>query len=228
MRKHRFVFERCRNVVLKQLTKLIQHNGLKSALLYMKTCRTVIYRYTALAPLFRADCVSLTRDGIPSFFDDVIPYIRKYDKDVIQVVLSILTLGRLYTSVGHLSISSIIKESSCDDEYITDEDITNFVKENSLSLEEMSIPEFYIRSSSGPSGPAMTSIIQEAKNLPKDLYKVIIKFLPTEMREVLNQCRQEECYSIPSFNVNGSSCLRRITVVEDKEFKNRVIAIFDY
>jgi hypothetical protein len=194
----------------------------------MKTCRTVIYRYTALAPLHRVDCVSLTRDGIPSFLDDVIPYIRKYDKDVIQVVLSILNLGRLYTSVGQLSISSIIKESSSDDSYISDEDITNFVKEHSLSLEEMSTPEFYIRSSSGPSGPAMTSIIQEAKSLPDDLYKIIIKFLPSEMKEVLDQCRQEDCYSIPCFNANGSSCLRKITVVEDKEFKNRVIAIFDY
>jgi len=194
----------------------------------MKTCRTIVYRYAAEAFVYKQGLVSVTKDGIPSFLGDVIPFIRSRDRRIIQVVLSLLSLGRLYTSVGSLDIDPIIRKSNYSIS-ISESEIFDFVTELNLRIDEVSKPEFYIRSSSGPSGPAMTSIIQEAKNLPDGLYEDIVKLLPDDLKEVLDQCRTEECYSIPSFeqNVNNSS-FRKITVVEDKEFKNRVIAIFDY
>jgi hypothetical protein len=127
-----------------------------------------------------------------------------------------------------LILDPIISDSNINDN-ITDVEIQDFVQNNDLLIDEVSQPEFFIRSSTGPSGPAMTSIIQEAKNLPDALYKDIVRILPPNMIEVLDQCRTQECYAIPSFQQDTSNrSIRKITVVEDKECKNRVIAIFDY
>jgi hypothetical protein len=187
-----------------------------------------MYRYASESLVFKQGLVRCTKDGIPSFLGDVIPIIRSKDQRSIQAILSILTLGRLYTGVGDLVLDPIISDSNISDN-ITDAEIQDFVQNNDLLIDEVSQPEFFIRSSTGPSGPAMTSIIQEAKNLPDALYEDIVRILPPNMIEVLDQCRTQECYAIPSFQQDtGNHSIRKITVVEDKEFKNRVIAIFDY
>jgi len=209
--------------------KLVHHNGLHYGLNYMKNCRTILYAYTSEAFVPDITFIRQTKDGIPTLFQDLIPIIRNKQKEQIQVVLSLLILGRLYTNVGVLDVKSIIQlPSSHYVDNITDSEIEDFVCSNKLILNEVSEPEFYIRTSVGPCGPAMTSIIQEAKSLPNDLYEIIVNGLPPDMVEVLDQCRKEECYSIQSFQQKDINSIRKITVVEDKEGKNRVIAIFDY
>lgn len=221
-----FVVE-AKDIIFKKLFSISEYNGLAYSLKYMKSCRSALYSFASTAPV-NVTGIALTWDGIPTFFEDLIPIIRKRDKNTIRAVLSLLTLGRLYTDVGELVTSQITSKS----DYvisITQEEIETFVKSNNLFINEVDEPELYIRSSTGPAGPAMSSIIQEAKNLPEVLVEDLRKVLPPKIMEELDFCRTESCYSIPSFNVNlDNKSYRKLTVVEDKECKNRVIAIFDY
>jgi len=115
-------------------------------------------------------------------------------------------------------------------ESISDSVIESFVKDYNLSLEEMADPEFRLRSSQGPSGPAMASVCKEAKDLNDDLYNIIIKYLTPEQTEILNQIRSDKVSNPPDLQLccKDTNIIRKITVVEDKEGKDRVIAILDY
>lgn len=74
----------------------------------------------------------------------------------------------------------------------------------------------------------MTGVIHEARNLPDDLYEIICKYLTDEQQQILNQCRNSELPIPPDLKQNNNSLIRKVTVVEDKEGKDRVIAMFDY
>lgn len=217
----------------KKFISLLNHNGLSYTLQYMKNARSAVYKYISGDSLKNTDCVLLTRDGLPVFLQDWIPGLRKRDKLTIQVVLSILAIGRLFTSVGKLETSSITSPYTGKDttDVVSDQDIESFVNENNLCLKEkIDDPVFNIRSSVGPQGPAMSSIIPEAKSLPDDLYQIITKFLPQDMIDILDKIRDDSIENPPDLRTccNQSNIIRKITVVEDKENKNRVIAIFDY
>ena len=154
------------------------------------------------------------------------------DKTSIRAIISILTIGRLFTGVGSLDTSTI------EDQYtgketqlcISDHVIESFVSEYNLCLEEIAEPEFRLRSSQGPSGPAMASVCKEAKDLNDELYQIIIKYLTPEQIDILNQARSEDILNPPDLQqcCKDTDIIRKITVVEDKEGKNRVIAILDY
>jgi hypothetical protein len=219
-------------VYSKQFTKLFSHNGLAYTLKYFKNARQAIYKYTSGDPLKTTENVSLTKDGIPVFLQDWIPLIRKKDKTSIRAILSILTIGRLFTGVGKLDTSTIESQYTGIETHlcISDHVIESFVKEYNLSLEEITDPEFRLRSSQGPSGPAMASVCKEAKDLNDDLYQIIIKYLTPEQRDILNQIRSDKIQNPPDLQqcCKDTDIIRKITVVEDKEGKDRVIAILDY
>jgi len=89
---------------------------------------------------------------------------------------------------------------------------------------------FKVRSSCGPNGPGMTSVIDDAKNIPESLYKSIARVVNDDVRGLLKRIRNEDTPNHPELNIllNQNKSIRRVTVVEDKENKSRVIAIFDY
>lgn len=149
----------------------------------------------------------------------------------IQVVISLLSIGRLFTSVGKLETDSITKEYTGSDTQIviSDEEIMDFVKTlKASSIDDYLIKtQFYVRSSMGPSGPAMASVLQEAKSLPRDLVDSITKVSNPKLVEMLKYIRSDNTRNDPDLGEHGET-IRRITVVEDKENKSRVIAIFDY
>jgi hypothetical protein len=219
-------------VYSKQFIKLFNHNGLAYALKYFKECRQAIYKYTSGDPVYSSSMVSLTKDGIPVFLQDWIPLIRLKDKTSIRAVLSILQIGRLFTGVGMLDTSNITKDYTGleTEKVIPDHVIESFVNEMNLRIDEIPEPDFYLRSSKGPSGPAMASICKEAKDLDERLYNLIIKFLTSEQKEILDQMRDENIHNPPDLQqlCDSTNIVRKITVVADKEGKNRVIAILDY
>lgn len=215
--------------------KITRENGLSSALAYMKKCRTATYIAFSNSETEPPVGIRLTWDGYPTFLQEWIPLLRKGNKNSFRVVISKLFLGRLYTSVGELVTDSITRPYSgmSVNDVISRENIKSFLRMQLVTL-PMDITEtkFFVRSSSGPQGPAMTSIIDEGKALGDELLKDINLFLTTEMKEVLTDIRSPTCFNEPSLAAHVkksmSSVVRRITVVDDKEGKNRVIAIFDY
>lgn len=142
-------------------------------------------------------------------------------------------MGRLYSNLGVLDTSTIMEKTVVNDT-ITDDELLSFVRDvNPSGTLDVSCPEFSIRSSAGPSGPAMSSIIHEAKLLPHDLVEALTIFCK-EDNEVIDLLRDIRIKPIPDkfigsdYDQTFRDSIRRITVVEDKELKNRVIAIFDY
>jgi len=80
----------------------------------------------------------------------------------------------------------------------------------------------------------MVSILHEAHCLPLDLIRSFKDFIKNDDNDVFHELSEIRSHDIDSEfllttgEIPKSNSFRRITVVEDKELKNRVIAIFDY
>jgi hypothetical protein len=221
----------------RQVTKLVTNNGFVACISYLKRVRGLIYKYISSDSHALESGVRLTKDGIPVFLQDFIPFIRQKHRPSIQALLSLLNIGRLFKDVGTVVLDTIETQNNViTEEIINDDDIKSFLSHYSIDNYEIAPTKFFIRSSRGPLGPAMTSVTEEAKILSEKQYKSIKTLIVTSedgadsITSVLDQCRNNNV-PIPDsytekFSPNKYS--RKITVVEDKEFKNRVIAILDY
>lgn len=115
--------------------------------------------------------------------------------------------------------------------------VESFIAKYNLRIESMDIKPF-IRYSAGPMGPAMTSVLSEAKALPQELVdnlNTLLKHMEggEEVIEVMQKIRDEsieEMHEGLDFrsSIKETPIFRRIAQVPDKELKSRVVAIFDY
>jgi len=115
--------------------------------------------------------------------------------------------------------------------------VESFVIKHNLKAESMVVKPF-IRHSSGPMGPAMTSVLKEAKALPDDLIDSLNILLNNmeggeDVIKVMKDIRQESTEEMHegldfASATKDTPIFRRIAQVPDKELKSRVVAIFDY
>lgn len=131
------------DIYTNKFIKLVAHNGLPYTIKYMKSARHCMYKYLSGDPLDRYSNISLTKDGIPTFLQDWIPLVRSGNKVAQRAILSILLIGRLFTGVGKLETSTITSPYTGlpTTEVISDSDIEIFVKDNNLSISEISLPD---------------------------------------------------------------------------------------
>jgi len=153
--------------------------------------------------------------------------------------LSLTNIGRLFKGIGEIKTDTIERKSTLDTtNVISDETISNFCRYHAFGSVTQPPLSFSIRSSNGPFGPAMTSIIDEAKLLPTSLIEDFSTLSlegddnATEIIDIINNIRNNNIDIPLSYtkllNQEYKNTLRVITCVEDKEGKDRVIAILDY
>lgn len=211
------------------------------ALTYMKHARQAVYKFVSDDPIIKGTIVKLTKDGIPVFLQGYIPLLRKKSKPHTQVVLSMLQIGRLYSNVGELDTSNVTDPYTGSDDtvVVTREHIGSFVRSYKLTLDDETKGNlkdsitYHMRSSTGPCGPAMSSVIEESKAIPNGVLLILKNRLPTDIFESLMECRG---LSETDYPPDLRACLakdrqltfQKLTVVEDKEGKDRVIAILNY
>lgn len=224
-----------------KVTNLMENNGFKATITWFKQNRIILYKYISSDPVISDRLVKKTKDGIPQWFGDHIKSIRERDTTTLRAIISLLNIGRLFVDVGEVDTSTIETINDVRSEnIISNRIISNFKKKFSINP-ELGVPKFVIRSTNGPFGPSMTTIIEEAKMLlPEDLENFKILTGPhrdsTETETIINtitDIKHPEVVTPPHFNKHISTprekfSLRKITVVADKECKNRVIAILDY
>lgn len=157
----------------------------------------------------------------------MVPIIRERNPKVLRFVLTLLILGRLIPGDGSLSIKSIVDPPSVPDlsvNKITEEikELLNIIKLPSLELQEWSSP--HASTKSGPNGQAIASFLKDLSILPDKLVQAINTLGGSKLQEMINSLRP---YSKILYPEDGGF-LRRISVIRDKELKNRPICIFDY
>lgn len=172
--------ETVEKIYVDKFTKLASNNGKKYAITYLKQVRSHIYQFIASDVQTLGSNVKVTHDGIPVFLGDIIPVVRKRCKSTLRVLLSFSNIGRLYKNVGKVDTSNIVHESALDTQKsISRNTISNYIRHyslfNSNTRNVVDNPVFYIRSSNGPFGPAMTSVMEEAKYLTPIMIECIQK-----------------------------------------------------
>lgn len=157
----------------------------------------------------------------------MVSVIRERNPRVLKFVLTLLILGRLIPGDGSLSTKSIT-----DPPTVSDSSVMKITKEirqmiNTLGLPSLDLQEWrspHASTKSGPNGQAIASFLKDLSILPEELVKAITTLGGSTLKEMIDSLRPYSKILYPDFQ--GS--LRRISVIRDKELKNRPICIFDY
>jgi len=250
-----------RYLFINHMTNMANTRGIHETILYYKIARMYVYRYLSGQPLLdKTKGMKITTDGIPVFLQDWIPLIRfQSHKPHIRILTSLLYIGRLYDSIGDLETETITGKYTglAIDREDHNANLVSFMQLFSLSLYHcetnsefgktfleglerrlLKLPdnlkgEFYLRTTVGPMGPGLQSIVHEALLLSDKQIDSITYFIGEQTKSWFNEIFNDPFGFIdnhPTFKSKrmDNPTTRRITVVEDKEGKSRVIAILDY
>jgi len=217
-----------------RLQKVLEHNGYKYTILYIKAVRGNLYNYLSSNPL-RNPIAKTTKDGIPLVLGDLIPLIRSGHKRVIALVLTVLTATRSLKFKDEVDTSSITQPVKGDVPNIT-KYMSQFWKDlgyrPNLSGKKRLIanPKIY-RLSNGPNGHALNTAIIDAKYIPESLIRSLTTMSP-RIGYIINNMKLDFVQSFFEreypWKVTDKGSFRRISSFPDKEGKQRTVGILDY
>jgi len=213
----------------KFITKLQNTKGLSQTVKINKMIRLHVTRFICGSPLYTNDLmIGLTKDGIPKRLNSWVPILRKLEPSDLRIILTCLNISRLKLGDGALDTSSIIQESKIDEKLLQQRSITiaDFaVKKLNwlLSPESVEWTEPHLSTKSGPNGQALGSALKDLRSLSEDQLKDLYILGGSKLQDYVNLLMPAALGLNPEPGI-----LRKISVIKDKELKNRPIAIFDY
>ncbi|UHK03006.1 MAG: RNA-dependent RNA polymerase [Hangzhou mitovirus 7] len=213
-------------------SRTIKYHGLPHAVKLNAQFRLHVTRFVCGDPLTLSPYrISLTEDGLPRVLGPLIPIIREKNPDDLRVVLTILSVGRIELGDGTLDVSSIVQPSNIDlVKYpLLEQGISALVGKLQRKgfLPEQLITEWsepHFTTKMGPKGQALATALDDLSGLPEELKKDLITLGGVNLQNYMDLLMP----AAKGLHPDTVNPLRRISVIRDKERKNRPIAIFDY
>lgn len=221
-------------VLCDKLQRILDKNGPKHTIKYVKAVRGNLYNYLSSNPL-RDPISKTTKDGIPLILGDLIPLIRRGDKQVIALCLTILTATRSLKFKDEVDTSTITQPVKGDVPDMT-KYMPDFWKELGYKPSlgrprKLAVNLKLYRLSNGPNGHALNTAIIDAKHLPETLVKWLSVMSPkvghvvSKMKHPIFQSFFSKIYP---WKITDKGSYRRISSFPDKEGKQRTVGILDY
>lgn len=162
----------------------------------------------------------------------MIPLIRTGKPIHLRLANTFLVIGRCFRIKGPVDLSSITKPHLSPMDYsIWVEVADKFVRQYDL-FPDRERPQHRFRMSAGPNGPAMTSLVHDAKSLTPAMLAQLRTLSDNRTIEEIEKIRgyPDHLLQTTSRELGASLCYntRRLSAVCDKEGKMRIVAIFDY
>jgi hypothetical protein len=201
------------------------------AVTLFKTIRLHVTRYLSGHALTISQYrIRLTKDGIPKVLGPLIPLIRKKNPADLRIILTVLNVGRYVPGDGTLDVSSIVspRVGNLAQAQLLEQKLVTF---STKVLKEIIPKDFctdwlepHLSTKRGPNGQALGTALKDLTQLTPTLKEAIGKLAGKKLANYL--CLLEP--AAVGLNPDFKGSLRRISVIKDKECKNRPIAIFDY
>lgn len=172
--------------------------------------------------------VSLTKDGLPKVLGQLIPKIRLGDLDSIRLSLTILSMGRLIPGTGIPDLTPITSpyKGTLDFSRIT-KHVKTLINIFGIDLKDSEWKTPHLSVKTGPLGQALVSSMKDIIVMPTALFNSLLVFGNDKFSKYFNSMSElSEVFIFP--DALNDLISRKISVLKDKEYKSRIICIFDY
>jgi len=225
--------------LLRRLDSLRKTRGIKSVVSLLKDTRVVLLNYLSGNPI-RISGVKSTKDCIPIILGDLVPIIRREPHpDFLRVVTTIFWCTRALSLGKGIDLQPIISPALQEPH-----DISKFVPDfwkdlgyRNLGLVPRSLRwrKCHLSTKVGPNSEGDNALYRamcDLSLLPSSLENAIRVLGGSRLSDRLDTLY----YGVVIFRVltriipftGKKKCIRTLSVIKDKELKNRVIAIGDY
>lgn len=204
------------------------------AIKMIKLIRLHTTRYLCGEPLLEINHigVSILKDGLPRALGPLLPILRNgASVSDLRLINTLLQVSRLIPAVSSPDYSTIEKpyEGSISDKL--KEDISYVIQSMpNLRLHEPIWDKCHLSTKSGPNSQAMVGSIIDLHHLPDELILNLGKLGGSALAERLNLLKSNIPLQVwlERFKIKDKSLIRKLSIINDKEGKSRIIAILDY
>jgi hypothetical protein len=226
----------CNHLLKKLTTKTelwITTRGPVETIMMLKRIRVVLYRFLAGDPLFVTG-LSQYSDGIPRILGPLVASgIRRGEVDVIRATLSLLQVSRIIPGWKKVDLRPIFLPPEKEFSRLQEEFKLFLVNGRILpKAQSWAFDNLHPTTRMGPSGPALNNATFEFPTWFKR-FGYILSLIPDKVQK-LSYYLQDIAHYFPFWIVNpklkfkDNPILRRLSTVDDREGKKRVIGIVDY
>nr|UOL49043.1 MAG: putative RNA-dependent RNA polymerase [Mitoviridae sp.] len=223
--------------LVSRIQRVVKTRGASEALDFVKKLRTAFQLYLSGTPE-KVPGISLTKDGIPKVFGDLIRIIRVSDpaqrSRVARAIFTVLFCTRALNLGKEPDLGPITSQGRADPyllelfkPYLVGFWSTLDGRDPKIKESRVIWKRFHMSSKAGPNGHALWTSLADLYCLPESLLEAIRVVGGSEVSshiDTLLQLKNQLSLVLP---VEGSR-YRKITWFPDKEYKVRVIAILDY
>jgi len=200
--------------------------------------RLHVTRYLCGSPIFNSVLrLGISRCGLPKKLGPLVPVLRRQQPQDLKLILTVLNLTRLDLGDGTLNTESIESPPTYkpDKVKVISERMVRKLQQLELSNKIVKVRssdvtwvEPHLTTKKGPTGHALRSATHELAMLPKSLMDDIKLMGGDKITSYINDISELAHYFNKVHQIKNNNTFRRISVIKDKELKNRPIAILDY
>lgn len=210
--------------------------GLPHTVKIIKSIRLHVTRYISGSPLIVNDLrIAIARNGLPVLLRPLFPLIVGGDPKDLRLVLTALNVMRSVSGDGTLDTKTITSPRLGDPfiamslerniKRFTEQFMTKYIP---LLPEDTLWSEPHTTTKRGPNGHALGSALIDLGALPQELRKSIVTLGGEALGNTMDKLQPAADGLAAQADNHIARKVRRISVIADKECKNRPIAIFDY
>jgi hypothetical protein len=160
--------------------------------------------------------------------------LKRKDPSLIRVILTALTMARSLTLPVNIDLSPIVSPAICSESNDYDSSVHVFWRRLGHSRgghvpSKVRFERYHFTSKKGPNGHALWNFLRDACALPETLITSIGILAGPDLESKIRALRVQPerwrgIFPIPT----GSDKIRKVSGIQDKEGKTRVIAVLDY
>lgn len=208
------------NLFERKLVRWLENEPLPQVIRRVKEMRLMVLRFISGSPI--SSPFLRSSKGLPSAIPSQLRNgIRTGDTVAIKITLSLLYISREWKCELNPNYDAITVPNEPDIQTITGL-IPQFIRDHNLKADTDPWTLFHLSTKQGPNGPALAWSLKESQALPDSLVSQITT-LSSEVGEALTACRGYlSDQTLPEMEI------RKVTPIQDKEGKTRIIGILDY
>jgi len=225
--KHK-LYLNCITHWLHKIVKWVNNNGVKYTCKRAKTIRAITIAYIAKVPINKVEeFVSINKEGLPSDLGPL-QLLAKGDNQDKKVLLTLLSVTKVFTILPDPNYESITKESTAKLDPFWDYRINRFfrwlhIRKGSLKID---FRNYHLSTKTSPNGGnALNDSLSEVLALKANMS--LKESICTVGGQTLTNRLNALFARLKPTGVEIKT-LRRVTCISDKEGKTRVVAILDY
>lgn len=198
----------------------------------IKLIRLHVTRYLCGEPLLQSnDCgVGINKQGLPKALGPLLEFVsRDQPSSTLRILMTLLMVSRIIEARGKVDYSSITQGGPEVSGALLSE-YREVITDLNLKLDRPQWTTSHLSTKAGPNAQAMVGSITDLFHLPESLVEALSVVGGPSLQVRINLLRGN--FSLSSWNerfkIKDKSLIRKLSIVHDREGKERVIAIFDY